>query len=128
MKSHKLRRLTLLLFFALLVLFIGVCLSLIGCEKHDVSHEVVGYVEGTVIDSLTRLPTDSAWISRTPDTTFEPLRLSDSLGYYFVGQFPGRHVFFYCGKKGYVTKKSKQFEIEKNKTTRVDFELVPLGE
>jgi hypothetical protein len=112
----------------LLMIIVGICLSLVGCEKHDVSHDVVGYVEGIVIDSLTRQPIDSAWISQTPDTTFEPLILTDSSGYYFIAQFPGIHQMFYSGKKGYVTKKSKEFEIKVNKTTRVDFELMPQKE
>ena len=111
------------LYFFLIIL--ALCFNQIGCERHDVSHEVVGYVEGTVIDSLTRLPIDSAWIDGSPDPTFEPLRLSDSLGYYFAGQTVNNHAFLHCGKKGYFTKKSKEFEIKKNKTTRVDFELVP---
>ncbi len=110
------------LYFLLIIILL--CFNQIGCENHNVIHEHVGFVEGTVIDSLTRLPIDSAWISGTPDTAYEPLRLTDSLGYYFQGQFPGSHVFLYCGKKWYVTKKSIEFEIKKNKTTRVDFELV----
>jgi hypothetical protein len=110
----------------LLLVLCGICLNLTTCEKDRVVHEVVGYVEGTVIDSVTRLPIDSAWISQTADTTYEPLRLTDSLGYYFVGRFPGKHFVFYCGKRGFVTKTSKEFEIKKNQTTRVDFELVPL--
>jgi len=124
MRDKNLNKGSLCIFLIIMVL----CFNQIGCEKHNVIHEHVGFVEGTVIDSLTRLPIDSAWISRTPDTTFEPLILSDSLGYYFKGQFPGMNVFFYCGKKGYVTRESKEFEIRENKTTIVDFELVPTKE
>jgi len=108
----------------LFIVIMIVCINQIGCEKHHVNGEVFGHVEGTVIDSLTRLPIDSAWISVDPDTSFGPITFTDSTGHYYIGQFPGNYVF-YCGKKWYLTKASKEFEIKKNKTTQVNFELVP---
>jgi len=123
MRKSNLNIWSLFLFF----LITGVCLSLIGCEKHDVSREVVGFVEGTVIDSLTRVPIDSAWISVTPDTTVESITYTDSLGHYRFPGFADRHRFHYCGKTGYFTKQSREYEIKKNQTTRIDFELFSLG-
>lgn len=111
----------------LFILIIGVCLSLIGCESRKVV-EYVGFVEGAVTDSLTRLPVDSAWISGTPDASFQPITYTDSSGHYKFAEFPGKYRFIYCVKDGYVTKKSKQYETHKNKTTRIDFELIPLKE
>jgi hypothetical protein len=109
------------------ILIIGVCLSLIGCESRKVV-EYVGFVEGTVTDSLTRLPIDSAWISGTSDTSYTPITYTDSSGHYKIAEFPGRYRFIFCGKDGYVTKKSREYKTHKNKTTRVDFELVSLKE
>lgn len=126
MKSKNLIHISISICF--FVFIIVIYLNITGCDNDKIIHEYAGSVEGTVIDSLTRLPIDSAWINGTPDTTYEPLRLTDSLGYYLVSQFPGSHVFFYCGKKGYVTKESQEFEIKINKTTQVDFELVPQKE
>lgn len=110
------------------VLIIGVCLSLVGCEKGKVSYEHFGRVEGTVIDSLTRLPIDSAWISVTPDTSVKPITYTDSSGHYRFTDFSGKYRFHYCGKNGYVTKKSRVYEIKWKETTIIDFELVLLEE
>jgi len=110
------------------ILIIGTYLSLIGCEKGKVSHEVIGYVEGTVIDSLTRLPIDSAWIRISPDTLNPPNTYTNSAGYYFFVRVTGMHRFHYCGKSGYITKKTEEYQIRIHKTTKVNIELVPIKE
>jgi hypothetical protein len=53
MGNAKTRKKDLLLVFAIIITASCVCLNLIGCDD-KVSHEFVGFVEGTVIDSLTR--------------------------------------------------------------------------
>jgi hypothetical protein len=120
MRKSNLNIWSLCLFF----LTTGVCFCLIGCEKHDVSREHFGYVEGTVIDSLTRMPIDSAWI--TPDTSMTPI-YTDSSGHYRFVEFAGNRLYLYCGKNEYVTKESGVYEIKWKETTIIDFELVPLG-
>jgi hypothetical protein len=82
------------------------------------------YVKGIVIDSLTKVPIDSAWIDKdilSPYWTY-----SDTSGKFqvFVGA-PGRYRFLYCGKQDYVIKK-KEYETVSNPVATVNFELVPL--
>lgn len=112
----------------LFVVIIGVCLNLMGCGKDKVSHEVVGFVEGTVIDSLTRLPIDSAWIRINPDTLNPPNTYTNSAGYYFFVRITGMHRFHYCGKRGYITKKTGEYQIRIHQITKVNIELVPINE
>lgn len=101
--------------------------GLMSCDKDKVVHELAGRVEGTVVDSLTRLPIDCAWISASPDTSESPvMAYTDSSGIYIFMSFAGRHRLHYCGKNGYVTKESPEYEVQNAKTTIVDFELVPL--
>ena len=112
----------------LFFLIIGGCLGLIECEKGTIKVEYTGSVEGFVIDSLTRTPIDSAWISINPDTLNPPNTYTDSAGYFSLVRVTGTHRFHYCGKSGYITKKTEEYKINIDKTTRVDIELVPIKE
>lgn len=112
---------SLFLFF----LITGICLSFLGCDNDKVIHEHFGYVEGTVIDILTRLPIDSAWIRISTDTLIPPNTYTNSVGYYFFERVTGTNRFHYCGKSGYVTKKTEEYRVNINKTTRVNIELFP---
>ena len=110
----------------LFLVTIGICVNLMDCNR-GTEVEYWGNVEGFVIDSLTRVPIDSAWIRIDPDTLDPPITYTDSDGHYFFGNFPGSHRFHYCGKDGYVTKKTGEYRVRKDKTTRVDLiELAPL--
>ncbi len=108
------------------ILIIEVCLNLTGCDKDEVIHELVGWVEGTAIDSITRQPVEGAVIRDTADTTVTPRARTDSLGYYKLAATPGTRFCLYCSKEGFITKKSLRLEVRKHETMTVDFELVPL--
>ncbi len=111
----------------LLAVSLGVSVGLIRCDKGTKVVEYMGNVEGFVIDSLTRLPTDSAWIRIYPDTLNPPITHTDSDGYYFFEHAPGIHRYHYCGKNGYVTKRTDEYQVRKDATTTVDLiELAPL--
>jgi len=106
----------------MLAIFLGP--ALLHCDK-GIKVEYVSWVQGTVVDSLTRAPIDSAWVDGN-DTLLPHWSYTDTLGYYvaFVGA-PDRYLFLYCGKSGYATKKSQEYATFKNDTTTVNFELVP---
>jgi hypothetical protein len=101
--------------------------GLTGCRKDGVIHELVGWVEGTVTDSLTRYPIDGAAIRDTADTLATPRAWTDSQGHYKLAASPGSRFSLYCSKEGYVTKKSAELYVRKHETITMDFELVLLG-
>lgn len=110
------------------ILIIAVYLSLINCSEGTKVVEYTGNVEGFVIDSLTRFPIDSAWIRIDPDTLNPPITHTDSDGYYFFEHAPGIHRYHYCGKNGYVAKRTDEYQVRKDATTRVDLiQLAPLA-
>ena len=105
------------------ILTIFVASALLHCDK-GTKVEYVSWVQGTVVDSLTKAPIDSAWVDGN-DTLLPHWSYTDTLGYYvaFAGA-PGRYRFLYCGKSGYTIKK-KEYATFRDDTTTVDFELVP---
>lgn len=109
--------------FLILTIFAGS--ALFYCDK-GTKVEYVSWVQGTVVDSLTRAPIDSAWVDGN-DTLLPHWAYTDTMGYYvaFEGA-PGRYRFLYCGKQGYITKKSQEYATFKNDTTTVNFELAPI--
>jgi hypothetical protein len=78
MKKSTFEQMRSRLFQSILVLaitFVG-----FGCNKATVDH---GYsISGTVIDSLTKAPLDSAWVIMHDTTAFTPT-YTDSLGHYY---------------------------------------------
>ncbi|NIN00947.1 MAG: hypothetical protein GTO24_23535 [candidate division Zixibacteria bacterium] len=111
----------------LFVVSLGIYVGLINCSEGTKVVEYTGNVEGFVIDSLTRLPIDSAWIGIDPDTLNPPITYTDSTGYYFFTWFTGIHRSHFCGKSGYITKKTGEYRVRKDQTTRADLtELAPL--
>lgn len=108
--------------FLILAIFVGS--ALFHCDK-GTKVEYVSWVQGTVVDSLTKAPIDSAWVDGN-DTLLPHWAYTDTLGYYvaFAGA-PDRYRFLYCGKNGYTSKK-KEYATFKNDTTTVNFELVPI--
>ena len=109
------------------LLCLGFYPGLTGCHKDRVIHELVGWVEGTAIDSLTRQPIDGAAIRDTADTLATPRAWTDYQGHYKLAASPGTRFSLYCSKEGYVTKKSLELYVRKHETIALDFELVPLG-
>ena len=109
------------------LLAIGVSALLwMGCgdKVSDGRHPLNG-VRGAVIDSLTRVPIDSAWVDT--DTLALHEVYTDSLGNYRIPVgYPGRY-FIYCGKDGYATKKKEVTFTGYGITAEVNFELVPLA-
>jgi hypothetical protein len=108
------------------VLVVGMALPFCSACQDDKMVEPHGaFLAGTVVDSLSLAPIESAWVS-LGDSVYEPLQdeLTDSLGYYvtFTGT-PGLHRWVFCGKEGYITQ-SKEFSTAPAETTIVDFELV----
>ena len=83
-------------------------------------------VKGTVIDSLTRIPLDSAWVDK--DTSAPYMAYTDSLGIYgpvgTVVGYAGKYVI-YCGKDGYTTRNKEVVFTGNGITAIINFELVP---
>jgi len=96
-----------------------------GCDDHEIIFEPPGgYIGGTVTDSVSNIPIESAIVSSDTvlDTTTDTL--TDTLGHYvmFAG-FPGINRLAYCWKDGYLVQ-SKRYSVASNETTLVDFRLV----
>jgi hypothetical protein len=108
-------------------LFLSILISVItfagfGCNKNNGDH---GYsISGTVIDSLTKAPIDSAWVIVHDTTAFAPT-YTDSLGHYYWGSDAGgwSKSWLYVGKPGYRTK-SRYFAEVRTDIRGIDFELV----
>jgi hypothetical protein len=109
----------------LLFVVLVICVLWSACDNTKVDPPI-NVVKGTVIDSLTRVPIDSAWIDN--DTILPHREYSDSLGYYYlpIGYKGKKSV--YCGKDGYTIKNKEVIFTENGITAVIDFELVPKEE
>ena len=113
------------------VLLVGLCLVwiLLSCGEDDITLGHKAYkVSGTVSDSITGLPIDSAKI--TPNDTFydtsdvvEPW-WTDSAGLYAIPTERSTITIF-VRKEGYYTK-FQCLENVRSDTSGVDFQLVPM--
>jgi hypothetical protein len=112
--------------FVSLLLMIAIVISFhLACHDDKMVEPHGAFLAGTVADSLSLAPIESAWVS-LGDSVYDPLQdeLTDSLGYYvtFTGT-PGIHRWVFCGKDGYISQ-SKEFSTAPAETTIVSFELV----
>ena len=109
-----------------IIIIVPVALLLwISCEDTMVE-PTPNVVRGIVIDSLTRIPLDSAWVD-SRDTLAPHMAYADSLGNYStVVGYAGNYIV-YCGKDGYVTQNKKVTFTGKGITAVINFELVPKG-
>ena len=107
--------------YVVIIVFVGVCFHLLGCQKKLVHVEIFGTVEGLVKDSLSLIPIVGAEIlsGTPPDTAF--ITKTDSTGYYKFPDFPGRRDV--TAKADGYELQTKTVEIIDNKTTRLDFFL-----
>jgi hypothetical protein len=105
----------------ILFVAVGICV-LWGACGNTIVEPPVNMVKGTVIDSQTLVPIDSAWVDN--DTLAPHSVFTDSLGNY---QMPightGRH-FIYCGKDAYVTRKKEIVFTGNGITATINFQLV----
>jgi len=87
-------------YFAMpLLVLLAMAALLMNCKER--LGDPIFRIRGTVIDSTTGLPMDSAWID-TYDSIPPYYIYSDSSGYY-ITQFGGIHwINIYCGKTGYL--------------------------
>jgi len=111
----------------LFVLFL-IFTVLLGCGKDKVvDGHAMYFFRGTVLDSLTKFPIDSAWID-AGDTLQPHLSYTDSSGWYIMKAvaYPNHPIFIFCGKEGYITKKEPALVHSYKDTTIVNFELVPV--
>ena len=114
LKSKTPIKLTLLLLLVC-VLFFGSC----GMEDPAIT------ISGTVTDSMSGLPIDSA-IIHDSDTISSAAFYSDSLGKYTLGGMGYRNFRVFCRKTGYQTKVRTVRSSKDHLTFRgVDFRLVP---
>jgi len=73
----------------------------VGCNK-SVDTEKTVWVSGVVIDSVTRAPVDSAWVSGVAKPTM-PSIFTDTLGAFLFSTFPFERDWLYADKQGYIT-------------------------
>jgi hypothetical protein len=104
----------------LLFIVVVICVLWSACDD-TIVEPPINVVKGTVTDSLTRVPIDSAWIDN--DTILPHRVYSDSLGYYYfpIGYKGKKSV--YCGKDGYITKNKEIIFSGNGMTATMDFEL-----
>lgn len=105
-----------------LVLTISASIVLSGCSKVSTDSACCGYIAGTVTDSLTGSPIDSAWVD--VDTILPPNAYSNNDGKYVISapSIPAE-MFLFCGKIGYETKKSPSIITNPRDTVIVNFQL-----
>jgi len=112
--------------FVSLLFVVGLVLLLhLACHDDKMVEPQGAVLAGTVVDSLSSAPIESAWVSLV-DSLYDPSHdvLTDSTGYYvvFTGT-PGIHRWAFCGKERYVTQ-MKTFSTAPAETTIVNFRLV----
>ncbi len=101
------------------------CFTLVvgnGCHDDPPYHPDLFRISGTITDSLTGNPIDSAWVTNEP-TSPEQLYFTDSLGGYEVHALEGVRAELRVGKEGYVTKE-RTFEPLRGDLGGIDFKLV----
>jgi hypothetical protein len=105
-----------------LLLAIGVSVLVwMACDEVHNGRPSLNGVKGTVIDSLTRVPIDSAWVDM--DTLALHEVYTDSLGNYRMPVGYRGKYFIYCGKNAYVTKKKEITFTGNGITAEMNFEL-----
>jgi hypothetical protein len=110
----------------LLAIAVGVLFCLSCKDKVEKVEPPLCLVRGVVIDSLTQMAIDRAWLDT--DSLVPYWTYTDTLGCYLVGsvEWPGKQRFLLCGKQGYLTKK-KWYIATSPDTAIVNFELAPKG-
>ncbi len=104
-----------------LILLASFCLALVlSCDKPGPTDGPAYSVSGTVTDSITSAPIDSALIAIGDSTATQAF--TDTSGYYRFATWPGKFTLFVC-KPGYNTK-SQSIDLRSN-LTGIDFQLVP---
>jgi len=108
--------------FVVLLIPVSIGLGLFDCGGEKVISDPVYSFSGTVRDTLTGFPIDSAWI-REGDSTSTYVRYSDTIGNYNYSsiRFGSYNVNIFCGKVGYKTK-SISFYLDRD-IRNVDFYL-----
>ena len=108
----------------------ALCLCILihtGCDDRGFFDASVTF-SGTVLDSITRLPIDSAGVCLF-DTTNSPLSFSDSLGNFKLSPFGGIGEYdLYFLKEGYLTKKISVYMHENHLVDNILVEMVPVPE
>lgn len=114
---------------AVLCLVPLIATSLIGCKDRISDGGGFTTVSGTVIDSLSGEPFDSARITILDTLTLARPIFSDSLGHWHHW-FPGTAtITYYCQKDGYHTKSAVVSSTRENESfSGVDFLLLSSGE
>jgi len=111
--------------FVSLLLIIAIVISFhLACHDDIIVEPPVAFLAGTVVDSLSSAPIESAWVSLL-DSAYNPLVdvLSDSAGYYvtLIG-VPGVRDSAFCGRQGYITQ-MRVFSVAPGDTAIVNFKL-----
>lgn len=108
--------------YFILALTISAAIVLSGCSKVSTDSECCGYIAGTVTDSLTSSPIDSAWVD--VDTILPPYAYTNNEGKYVISapSIPAE-MFLFCGKVGYETIKPPSFITNPKDTVIVNFQL-----
>ncbi len=114
---------------AVLCLVPLIATSLTGCKDRTICGGGFTTVEGTVIDSLSGEPIDSARITIFDTLTLADPILSDSLGHWDIWYEGAATITFYCQKDGYHTKSAVVSSTRENESfSGVDFLLLSSGE
>ncbi len=101
-----------------------IVLSLIGCRDRISDGGGFTTVEGTVIDSLSGEPIDSARITMLDTLTLAEPMFTDSLGHWYHWYQGAASITYYCQKDGYHTKSAMVNPVrEDQRITGVDFSL-----
>lgn len=108
----------------LLFIVVVICVLWSACDD-TIVEPPINVVKGTVIDSLTRIPIDSAWVDN--DTLAPRRAYTDTFGNYsFPIGYKGKKTV-YCGKEGYTTTMKEVTFTGNGITAVINFELVPKG-
>jgi len=106
------------------IIFIGV-ISFFCCSDKGVQGDPATSISGNVVDSITRLPIDSAKICIYDTVDCAVFGYTDSIGYYQYTVFGYQEVLLYCRKEGYRSKSISVTTSKYNTTiTDANFELV----
>lgn len=107
-----------------LCLIILAALAFIGCPSRITDGGGFTTVSGTVIDSLSGEPIDSARITMVDTLTWAHPVLTDSLGHWEFEYQGAAGVTFYCQKEGFQTRSAVVSPIKTNQRIKgVDFLL-----